>query len=46
MRRDPEGPGLGPAGVSIPTAQHGNKDTSSSSNSEEDNQSPWTLVQC
>ena len=45
-RHDPDGLCLVPTGISIPVAQHGDKDTSNSSDSEEDDQSPWTLVQC
>ena len=45
MTCDPEGPGLVPAGISIHAAQQSNRDTSHSSDSKEDDQSPWTLVQ-
>ena len=41
-----EGLGFMPTGVLLPVAHNDNENTSSSSDSKEDNPSPWTLVQC
>ena len=46
MRCDTEGLDLVSASISLPVVQNDNNNTGSSSDSEEDNQSPWTLAQC